>query len=191
MNSTCEICDFEASTENIDSPEWAGFKMATLVTCIVVQLCGNGFCLGIWSFEKYGGDPHKRTVLNRLVSQGSLNLVLMNATGLTTLMVRLLFGPLDHFTAEAMFFVSNTTFGTMTLLVFNEMAVIRFLSLFYWKIVPPISDDFFGVFLWCANFALGILTAIGGRLGSSKAGELYHILTGLPDMTSHHKPNFR
>ncbi len=185
------LSDFEEIFDNIDSPRWSSFRITVFAFTMLIQIFGSGLCFGIWSFERYGGDPQKRTILNRLLGQVALNTILTNVLGLSSFMARLIVGPLSPAMVEAMFFVINTAFGSATLMALDQMAFIRLFTLSFWKHMPPIDDDFFGRYLWLLNVILGFLTAIGGRLGSSGAKNMYFLLTGRPDLTDSGLPNFK
>ncbi len=172
-------------------PGWSWFKSLTFFMGVMIQVFGNGLCLTIWCFERYGGDPHKRTILNQLIGQLLLSTVSMNVTGLLAFMLRLVVGPIASTAVEALYFIGNTGFGMVTLFALNEIAVIRFMSIFWWKRLPPISDDFFGILLWLTNISLSFFFASAARLGYTEFQEMYLILTGLPDTTDTDFPNFR
>ncbi len=182
---------FSHRKETIDDREWLTFRivMATLTSLtLVVSSC---LCFGIWSYERYGGDPQKRTILNQLFGQMALIILLCNLASLSTLLVRLISGPVQVIVAEVGFFIARAGFSTACLLTLNEMAMLRLMSIFMWKRLPPISDNFFGRFLWTLNLALSFTSAVGARMGSSDDTEMYFILTGQPFLRTSHTPTFR
>ncbi len=189
--SRCELTGFEKLEQNIDNPEWNRFRAVILLVCLLTQVCGNTMCLSIWSYERYGGDPQKRTILNQLTGQLVMHCVFANLTSLATFMFRLAFGPISTFWVEATYFISNAHVGITSVFAFSEIAILKFLSIFIWKRLPPINEEFLGLFFRIANHSVGLMFALFGRKGSSKNHELYYILTGLPLMSDQNEPMFR
>ncbi len=175
----------------LDSHEFYHFKVFLLAICFIIQIFGNPMCLAIWSYERYGGDPQKRTILNQLTSDLAWHCILANMTSLATFMFRLTTGPLSTFMASSTYYVSNQTVAISAMLSLNEMAILKFLSIFTWKRLPPINEDFFGHFLRIMNHLVGFLFALFGRMGGSNDNEMYFILTGLPLLSNSNDPIFR
>ncbi len=187
----CDLIGFEFVEEDIDGPEWTGFRMTILGIGFLTQVFGNGMMLGILSYEKYGGDPQKRIIVNRLAMQLVYNAMGINMTSMGTVMVRLVFGPLSPNHVLATFLFSNSFFAISALLALNEMAILRFLSIFVWKRLPPLDEDLFSSFFLTINYLISSCLAAWENLGDSEHHETYYILTGKVLMADSNEPMFR
>ncbi len=187
----CELPGLSQVKETVDSPEYDHFRTMVILLCAIIQMLGNPLCLAIWSYERYGGDPQKRTIINRLMGDLVRQGILINVTGLATFTIRLAFGPVPTFVAHAFYYVSNQAMTISVLFSLNEMAMLKLLSIFAWKRLPPINEEFFGLFLMMMNHSIALLFALYGRMGGSNDIEMYFILTGLPLLTISGEPIFR
>ncbi len=73
----------------------------------------------------------------------------------------------------------------------DEMAILRFSSLFLWRGCPPLNEDFFSFFFYTANYVVAIFYAIWEKMGKRQSFEMYFILTGKPLLTNQFYPNLR
>ncbi len=129
--------------------------------------------------------------MNRLGNNLIIHCLGVNLTSMATLMLRLLYGPLPPLLIEATFFVSNSTFGIASLLSLDAVAILRLSSLFMWKGLPPINEDFFGSFFFWNNLVIGFLYAVWEKLGNRQSHEIYFVLTGELLRSNSYDPNFR
>ena len=113
---------------------------------------GNGLCVLIIDYERNGGDPQKRTVLNQLISFISMCLIGQAIIAGTIAEVVTLTGPVG-LTIGSVFIATHFTTSLACLLSIAEQVVIRCLML-VWKNVSILNDDFFGFFLKLFNLVL-------------------------------------
>ena len=64
-----EIDDFKLSFESFV------IKIMTVIIFLILMTAVNIFDLTVIHFEKYGGDPMKRSLVNQMSVQGDLNLL--------------------------------------------------------------------------------------------------------------------
>ena len=177
---TIEIrLSLEYILEDIDHPKHFLFKSVVIAFAIVI-LVGSGSLLGlIWHYERHGGDPQKRTILNQLIGLFAVDTFVGNFISVPSLLCRLAYGPMSMDLALGTFFVPSMVAGTVSLLILNEITVIRFMSAFWWKQLPPINENFFGLFLPCFNYGIAFLFAGMGFTGGNPNGNLSFLFTGL------------
>ncbi len=173
------LTSFDHVLENIDHPDYFPFKMATLVATIGIQAFSVVPLGCIWHYERYGGDPQKRTILNQLIGLFALNTLTGNLTALSALVIRLAFGPLPVHLAISTFFFPNVLFSTTLLLALNEIIVIRFLSVFWWKRVSPLDDNFFGLFFAVLNYSIALVFTIMGHIDGGPKQYVLFLMSGL------------
>ncbi len=190
-SNSCKLTGFTTVKQNFDSPEFDSFKILNLGLCFLIQIFGNPLCLAIWSYERFGGDPQKRTILNRLMGDLVRQAIYANMTSLATFMYRMTFGPISTLMTSATYYLTNQATTIATMFCLNEMAILKFLSIFAWKRLPPINEEFFGLFLMMLNQSVGFLFALYGRMGGSNDTEMFYILSGLPLLTNSSDPIFR
>ena len=102
--------------------------LATKVTFAVlflVLLIGGTFMLfGIYSYEKYGGDPQKRNLSNILLSQLCLTFLIGNWASIPFLAWRSYVGTLGHF-GSIFGMLSGRICITNAILCFNPTVIVK------------------------------------------------------------------
>ena len=121
-------------------------KFSQIILLIVIHIIGPIFLSGIIAYEKYGGDPQKRNIINRLQSMGIASLIIRTEIHGIVIILRETFGLIDLsiiIWIECLFcmFVCNA------ILFFAEMSVIHLLYIVVWKRVKSIDDEFWACFL--------------------------------------------
>ena len=121
-------------------------KCSHIFLLIVIHIIGPILLSGIITYEKYGGDPQKRNIINRLQSIGIASLIIRTEIHGIVIILRETFGLIDLsiiIWIECLFcmFVCNA------LLFFAEMSVIHLLYIVVWKRVKSIDDEFWACFL--------------------------------------------
>ena len=121
-------------------------KLSQIILLIVTHIIGPIFLLGIIAYEKYGGDPQKRNIINRLQSMGIASLIIATEIHGIVIILRETFGLIDLsiiIWIECLFcmFICNA------LIFFAEMSVIHLLYIVIWKRVKSIDDEFWACFL--------------------------------------------
>ena len=144
---------------------------------IVIQIVGNSLLWGMIQFDRFGSDPMKRRIVdqvqnshkNTLIKIKSLitskqlytigcilsiicNLVLNNILGFFVLCN----------TQLHPFLIATYKFGLMSASSYFsmsviEVAILKFLTIFIWKRVPPIEDQFTITFLTIINIFVSVL----------------------------------
>ena len=87
------------SVEIAEQSKMADSAKAVLVSviCLVVATVGNGMLAGIIYYEKYGMDPGKRNLFNRLVSQVCWARIIHNVLALPFVSGKFVFGSFGMF----------------------------------------------------------------------------------------------
>ena len=94
LNETLD--NFKFYNETI--PDWKAspyYWIFCSMFYVLVQVLGNGLLYSIRFYEKYGMDPQKRNLVNRLVSQICLAWIFHNVVNLHFIMYMALNGPLS------------------------------------------------------------------------------------------------
>ena len=121
-------------------------KIARFFLMFINQVVGTFLLASIIAYEKRGGDPQKRNIINRLQSILFENMIFVKSVvGLVTLS-REIFGLIDF---SVMFwfecFLSIGIYNIM--LFFIEIAVIQFMYIVVWKRMKQINDEFWSFYL--------------------------------------------
>ena len=173
-----DLTEFHEKVVNIEKEVYFNFKMAMIVFALTTLFLGT-IALGcIWHFERYGGDPQKRTILNQLIGLLALNNLFGQAPQLLTVSYRLLFGPLTVQMAMWSFIAVTIASSMVILFILDEIILIRWLSVFVWKQLPPINDDFFGMFLTRLNFGLALMFILLGVFCDMPYDNIVYLMTG-------------
>ena len=105
-------------------------------------------------FEKYGGDPMKRSINNQLVTQSGCAMILHNLVCTSIFTWRVILGPVYLPIAVFESFIMNI-WMTWGFLVLTEMSVIKALMIFKWFWIVGIEEQFTGKLL--IGFNLGFV----------------------------------
>ena len=121
-------------------------KFAQIVFLTLTYLIGPILLSGIIAYEKYGGDPQKRNIINRLQSLGVASIIMGSIIHGTVFILRELFGLIDF---DVMIWIECLfcMFCCNALLFFAEMSVFHLLYIVIWKRVRVIYDEFWACFL--------------------------------------------
>ena len=127
------------------------------INYVVCMTLGNAMLLGIVDFERWGGDPMKRTVLNQLTSFACSCIILHGTWTGSIYQWIILMGPAGP--GLAMGIVIGRNFLTiMAFLALVEHILIQCLIVFKWGTVV-LLDDFLFRFLSCLNVTVSSLIA--------------------------------
>ena len=127
-------------------------KFAQIVFLTLTYLIGPILLSGIIAYEKYGGDPQKRNIINRLQSLGAASIIMGSIIHGTVFILRELFGLIDF---DVMIWIECLfcMFCCNALLFFAEMSVFHLLYIVVWKRVKVINDEFWACF-WSTSTSL-------------------------------------
>ena len=171
-----QLCLYDL-VHNIDDEEYLHFGLSMVVFAAITVVLSIGENACIWHFERYGGDPQKRTILNQLIGQLAMDNIVAQV-GTVSLSVRLALGPLPKTVFSLTFVLTNITSSIVLLLILNEIILVRWLSMFVWKRSPPINDDFFGTFIMLLNYTIAFVFGPMGLIGGTNYNNMTFLLTG-------------
>ncbi len=174
----CTLTMFEFTINNIDHPDYHGIKIFTAIYVTTLLGFSIGPLASLWHYERFGGDPQKMTILNQLIGAMALNSIVALLFCTNAFLIRVIFGPLPTSVAVAILFVPNFIAGLVVVLILNEIILIRFLSVFWWKQVPLFNDDFFCMFFHFMNYGLTTFWAALGQMGGDPNDNMFFIMTG-------------
>ena len=101
-------------------------------------------------FEKYGGDPLKRSLKNQLIIQFGYAMILNNTICTPMLSWRIIIGPLNYRIAVFDSFIENLSL-TWMYLCFSQFFVLKALILLNFSHMMGINDDFMARFFLLTN----------------------------------------
>ncbi len=127
------------------------------INYVVCMTLGNAMLLGIIDFERWGGDPMKRTVLNQLTSLAFGGILFHGILTGSIYQWIVLTGPGG--TGMAASIVIGRNFSTVLIFLnLVEHIWIQCLIMYKWKSVVFI-EDFMARFLACLNLLVSLLIA--------------------------------
>ncbi len=160
------------------SPEpclaWTIISLTNFVLCLVF---GNLLYLLIIDFEHYGGDPKKRTVINRLSSFMCWNLMAHIFIPSSVAQYHLIFGPVGN-TLGTIHIATRVILGLNCFLSIAEQMIIKCLMVFKWKSVSIICDEYFGIFLSLFNTITSLIFTISLVFLGGHRSENFAVFTG-------------
>ena len=125
-------------------------RFSQILLLIVNHIIGPILLSGMIAYEKYGGDPQKRNIINRLQSMSIASLIISTEIFGIVKILKETFGLIDFnvmIWIECLFCI----FFCNTLLFFAEMSVLHLLYIVVWKRVKVINDEFWACFLSTAT----------------------------------------
>ena len=135
--------------------EFVAAKISYFVIIVVTHVFGSVLVFGIISFERTGGDPQKRNVINRLFSNGLINHMLFCILVGCCRAWSMMFGLIS---SDVMIWIE--CFGYIlcnnVMLFMNEMMILRYLQIIVWKRVKGLVDSFWASFLTTATVSWSI-----------------------------------
>ena len=177
FNVSEDICLWNETYSPIDFSN--GEKVMFLMEWFIIQVFGNALLLGLIEFDRFGGDPLKRRIIDQVCIwnlESELELISISYFQIYAIgCIISIFNNLTLLNIEAIFVLSSTElndfcrfwykFIMITGSVFfsmsvSEAAILRFFTLFIWRRVPPIDHQFTCTFLTLFNTVFSIL--LGG-----------------------------
>ena len=153
-------------------------KIITAIVFLICQLFSNSYHFLMCLFEKYEGDPLKRSVNNQLAAQTCHLIILHNVVCCTLWTWRIMIGPLNPVVAEFEGFIQSI-FLVFLFLNTAEIAVIKALMICKWSVVTEMNDQFFGNFVRGGNMAFIICSQfVRYLLGAMHETFHFQLLTG-------------
>ena len=121
-------------------------KIIYVFVLFTIHIVGPILLSGIIIFERNGGDPQKRNVINRLFSKTLTNLIIFNIVVGGSKICREVFGLLNFNIMILIEYIGYISVSN-TILYSNEMTIIKYLHIIVWKRVKGINDEFWAFFL--------------------------------------------
>ena len=131
-------------------------KYSILVSSIAYMIIGTLVIFCVIAFERYGGDPQKRSIQNQIIFHIGILVIIYSWILIPLQMWRISAGPLDYHAAQCMVFLKIMALLTHGLYV-AEYIMFRYFTLVILKRVPPIIDDFVTQYLAAANFTISLV----------------------------------
>lgn len=127
-------------------------KLTLIVTCLLLLIIGNALWFGIIHFEKFGGDPQKRSLANILSSYASIGCSVLLTSTVGIHLARVFFGcELPECLAYIMVFIRRL-FNTLVISFVLEILLYKMIQVYRYYIVANLNDSFFGIFLAMTTF---------------------------------------
>jgi hypothetical protein len=152
---------------------------ATGVTFVLIEVIGNTLLLGISGYERFHGDPMKRTLFNQLLSLFCIAMIIVNVVSVPFFTARVLFGPLGHF-ATILFFFTSSVAVLMKLMILNEMVIFYFLLAFFKRRMSLLNDHFWATYVTMLNCLFCSLITLERLIrGDHSHSFFYEFLSGI------------
>ena len=121
-------------------------KIIATITYILVETIGSFLYLCIIHFERYGGDPQKRSVSNRFISFGAYFALLGIWVGQSICYGRVMFGCLPEILGEVLiFFRVFVAFGAWSSLVIT--LIYKCMQIYAFHFTARLNDDVWSLFI--------------------------------------------
>ena len=146
-------------------------KIIATMTYLLVETVGSSLYLCIIHFERYGGDPQKRSVSNRFISFGAYFSLLGIWIGQSIYYGRVMFGCLPEILGEVLIFLRfYVALGAWSSLVIS--LIYKCLQIYAFHFTAGLNDEmisrfiemFLGIFLFllsCVKHYLGYYNSPG------------------------------
>ena len=119
---------------------------------------GNILLLSIVHYEKFGHDPQKRSLPDRVFSFNTILGVIFFVIHSHILIGRTLFGPVGNAITQLRYYLITSTYSIM--LGAAETILFKCILIFSWKNYAMVNDEFFATFLNIFNLMIGQIVCI-------------------------------
>ena len=173
QNSTEHVDDFK------DILNTSSVKLISGILCFLLITFTNAFNVIVSMFEKHGGDPLKRSLINQLIVQIGYCMIINNTICNPLLTWRIFFGPIYAGIAAFNSFCKSTALvWLMTCL--TEVFIVKVLMLYKFSYMADIDDTFLSRFLFLENIGFVLLSQLSRfYLGSMYESAEFQILSGI------------
>ena len=173
QNSKDDVDDFK------DLLNTSSVKVTSGILSFLLITFTNAFNILVSMFEKHGGDPLKRSLINQLVVQIGYCMVINNTICTPLLTWRIFFGPIYVGIAAFNSFCKNICMvWIMTCL--TEVFIVKVLMLYKFSYMAGIDDTFLSRFLFLENLGFIFLSQLSRfYLGSMYESAEFQILSGI------------
>ena len=145
--------DFEVIFDSV----W--IKILSCLICLLMVTFSNAFCILVCLFEKYGGDPMKRSLKNQIMVQIWYSGIVSNNICSPLITWRLIFGPLNPHIAAIECVFANF-YRSWMFLSWTETIIIKALQLCKFSYMNGVNEDFMARFFLVGNIGLLLLCHI-------------------------------
>ena len=152
MNVTCSE---DGKIE--DLPIGIFLKVVGVISYFLSNL-GNLLLLSLVHYEKFGHDPQKRSLPDRVFSFNTILGVIFFVIHSNILISRTLFGPVGNAITQFRYYFLTSTFSII--LGATESMLFKCLMIFSWKKYAMMNDEFFATFLNIYNLMVGQILSI-------------------------------
>ena len=121
-------------------------KIILYITIFFIFLIGPILMLGIVTFEMFGGDSQKRTILNRLLSGFLGHAAVFGFMMGVSRIIRDCYGLVDSQLGMYIQF-TRMVLRNAAYLYYCNLTIWRFLFIVVWKRMRGVQDDFFSTFI--------------------------------------------
>jgi len=137
-----------------------------------------GICLflGIIHFERYGGDPMKRSIYNMMISLLCFETILFVFPLITALTIRVFFGTFPTIIALLMSFHNFYAIIRECLLIM-EICLIKNLHIYKFQKAASLNDPFWFAFTFAFNLVIGFFLSLADCYQSGKQLTDFDLLT--------------
>ena len=142
-------------------------KITAAVIHTAIQVGGGFLWFGIAHFEKFGGDPCKRSISNQLISYIVLSIIVfIIIINRSILLVRIVYGCLPNLLAEMLTYCRFFNMYSYVILIMINM-IYKCLQLFHVDFTASLNDDFWSLvcvvitiactfIITCSEYMLGL-----------------------------------
>ena len=154
MNGTCPE---DGKIEEIQIEIGAFIKVFGILSYFLSNL-GNLLLLGIAHYEKFGQDPQKRSLPDRVLSFNIILAVVISVIHSNIIIVRIFYGPVGNALTHFRYYLHSLAYPII--LGYTETMIFRCLMIFSWKKYAMVNDEFFATFLNIFNFMMGQIISL-------------------------------
>ena len=128
-------------------------KVVLYLNATLSSLIGPILMIGIVIFEIYGGDPQKRTIVNRLLSALLFNTAIWSVILGIILISRDVNGLLN-FNLAMLLRLSANFFANVVYIYYNILTIFRYLFIVIWKRMRGVQDQFWSYVFFLSAYSL-------------------------------------
>ena len=134
-------------------------KIILYITISFIFLIGPILMFGIVAFEMFGGDPQKRTIINRLLSGFLVNCATFGLMMGVSRIIRDGYGLVDSRLGMWLQFTRMVLSNAAYLYYFN-LTIWRYLFIVVWKRMRGVQDEFFSTFTTLSIYVFCVWLAV-------------------------------
>ena len=153
-------------------------KIVYSIIFILFELLGLSCYLGFIHFEHYGGDPMKRSIKNKLISQSFIVLMMEIVIYNSAFAWRIIIRPLNTNVCLFVLFIHNF-FAIVVAICITEFISFKVFMLYGWKYFCSMDEGFLSQTILTFNFLFGFCTQYCRWTLGSLETHVYELLSGI------------